>query len=440
MNRAETLRWIFDEALRGVDVGEAVARAITFDGAALVVGGYRCELKMLNRVSIVAVGKAGAAMYEAASLKLARCSEKGVAVDGIVVAPSEPTRMGQGVQVFKGSHPSPDATSRAAAEAVVARLSAVDERTLVLFLISGGASSMLELPLDAGISVEDTASFHRALVTSGLPIAEMNVVRKHFSAVKGGRLAELAKRAAACCTLIASDVPEGRSELVGSGPSVPDASTMEEAREIFQRLRTIARVPERIIRFFESMALSETPKPSDAVFGRGVYSEILSNKDLLDAAARAATEMGFHVEVDTSCDDWEYREAGKYLLERHAELKARYSNACLISGGELSVRVGAVHGLGGRNQQFALWCAEEIARSAAAVSVLSAGSDGVDGNSPAAGAVADETTFERARMRGLDVCQRLAGFDSFGVFDVLGDAIVTGATGNNLRDLRILIS
>jgi glycerate 2-kinase len=438
MNRFEILRQIFDGALRKADVGEAVMRAMQVDASALTIAGYRCELEKVDKVLLIAVGKAGAPMYEAACRAISQ-GGGGLLVDSLVVAPYAPSKLADGMRFFKGSHPTPDATSRDAAEAVLKKLRTVDERTVVLFLISGGASSMMELPLDADISVEDTAAFHQALVKSGLPIAEMNMVRKHFSAVKGGRLAVLTQRAAACCTLVVSDVPSGRPEMVGSGPSLPDFSRVDEVLEIFGRLRKLTRLPEGVVAFFESAALSETPKAGDAVFKRGAYEEILSNRDLLDGAATVATEMSFHVEVDTSCDDREYRDAGRYLLDRHAELSSRFGKVCLISGGELSVRVGAECGLGGRNQQFALWCAEEIARRDSAVSVLSAGSDGIDGNSPAAGATADETTVERARALGMSASESLEAFDAYRVFDALGDAIVTGVTGNNLRDLRILI-
>jgi glycerate 2-kinase len=438
MNRSKILRRIFDETLKSTDVRDAVGRSMRFDGTSLLVGNHRWALKGVQAVLIIAVGKAGTAMYESASRVLTQHAGE-ISLRGVVVAPTEPADRPASTLFFRGSHPSPDVTSRAAAEAVVEQLRGVDETTMVLFLISGGASSMLELPLDERISVEETAAFHRALVTSGLPIAEMNVVRKHFSAVKGGRLAELAERAAACCTLVISDVPAGMPEMVGSGPSMPDSSSVEEALEIFARLRKVADLPESVVAFFKSARLTETPKTGDAVFERGAHQEILSNKDLLDAAATVATEIGFHVEVDTSCDDWEYREAGRYLLDRHAELRSRFAKVCLISGGELSVRVGVESGLGGRNQQFALWCAEEIARRGTPVSVLSAGSDGIDGNSPAAGAMADETTVERARALGMSTSASLEVFDAYRVFEALGDAVVTGVTGNNLRDLRILI-
>jgi hydroxypyruvate reductase len=437
-NRSEILRQIFDGTLRKVDVGAAVMRAMQVDASALTIAGYCCELTKVDRVLLIAVGKAGASMYEAAYRAVLE-GACGLIVDGAVVAPYAPRKSAAGMRFFRGAHPTPDETSMAAAEAIIEKLREVDERTAVIFLMSGGASSMMEFPLDAGITVEETAIFHQALVTSGLPIAEMNVVRKHFSAVKGGRLAALAQRAAACYTLIVSDVPAGMPEMVGSGPSLPDGSSVDEAIEIFGRLRRIASLPESVVEFFQGAALTETPKPGDGVFERSAYQEILSNKDLLNAAASVAMELGFHVEVDTSCDDWEYREAGRYLLDRFAELRSRYAKVCLISGGELSVRVGAECGVGGRNQQFALWCAEELARSRASVSILSAGSDGIDGNSPAAGAVADETTVERALTLGMSASESLEAFDAYRIFDALGDAVVTGVTGNNLRDLRILI-
>ena len=158
----------------------------------------------------------------------------------------------------------------------------------------------------------------------------------------------------------------------------------------------------------------------------------------MNAAVESAVLNGFAVEVDNSCDDFDYREAADYLLHRLRELRHGVSRACLISGGEVTVKVGSPSGVGGRNQQFALYCAEKIAGET--ITVLSAGTDGIDGNSPAAGAVADGSTVERARQRELAVDKALAQFDGYPLFDALGDALMTGPTGNNVRDLRVLLA
>jgi hydroxypyruvate reductase len=166
----------------------------------------------------------------------------------------------------------------------------------------------------------------------------------------------------------------------------------------------------------------------------------LSSDDLAEAAAQLAQAAGFHVELDSTCDEWECGDAARYLLERMAALARIHPRTCLISVGEISVRINGRSGRGGRNQHFALSCAIELARERSPITVLSAGSDGVDGNNPAAGAVADWTTCTRARERNIDAQRCLDMFDSFSLFDALGDTIVTGPTGNNVRDLRILLS
>ncbi len=182
----------------------------------------------------------------------------------------------------------------------------------------------------------------------------------------------------------------------------------------------------------------ETPKVGDPVFEHSRYTTVLSNATATNAAVESAALGGFAVEVDSSCDDWDYRRAADYLLRRLRELRHGVSRACLVSGGEVTVQVGSKSGIGGRNQQFALYCAQQVAGEN--ITVLSAGTDGIDGNSQGAGAVVDGSTVERAQQHGFDVTAALAGFDGFPLLDAIGDAIITGPTGNNVRDLRILLA
>ena len=195
--------------------------------------------------------------------------------------------------------------------------------------------------------------------------------------------------------------------------------------------------PSSVRELFTRDALEETPNPDDPAFVRARWWTVLSNSALVDVAKCEAERQGFTVEIDNSCDDWDYAKAADYLLQRLAEVRQRHERACLLSGGELTVQV-AKPGTGGRNQQFALYCGERIAGRD--ICVLSAGSDGIDGNSPAAGAIADGTTLERGKTRGVDASAHLRSFNAFPFFEALGDAIVTGPTGNNLRDLRILLA
>jgi hydroxypyruvate reductase len=304
--------------------------------------------------------------------------------------------------------------------------------TLCLFLLSGGGSSMMELPLDEEISLDDTVGFHRALVASGASIVEMNCVRKHFSAVKGGRVA-MASGAAKKVSLFVSDVPAAQLDALASGPTVPDTTTVEDCRRIIRSYHMEERFPARVRRFFEGQ-IAETPKSGEL---EGSTQVLLSSVELAEAARRLAQEMGFSAVVDNSCDDWPYERAAEYLLTRLRALRREHRRVCLVCCGEVTVTLPAslsASARGGRNQQFALYAATHLTRADAPVAVLSGGSDGVDGNSPAAGAVVDETTADANAAEALTI---------FSAYDYLRSRkaiLETGPTGQNLRDLRILLA
>ncbi len=306
----------------------------------------------------------------------------------------------------------------------------------MIFLISGGGSSIVEKPIDDEISLSDLIATYQALVHSGAPIAEINAIRKHLSAVKGGRLARAAYPAQQV-SLLVSDVPDGTPDALASGPTMPDSTGVEDCYRIAEKHGLLAQFPVSVRELFDRHALDETPKSGDPEFVRTRWWTVLSNQSAVEAASAAAESAGFFVRIDNSCDDWDYEPAAEYLLGRLRELRKQSSPVCLISGGEVTVKV-TNGGVGGRNQQFALACAEKIAGED--ITVLSAGTDGVDGNSPAAGAVVDGSTMERARMRGLEVRAAIERFDGYPLLNAIGDAIEIGPTGNNLRDLRILLA
>ena len=315
-----------------------------------------------------------------------------------------------------------------------ALLRQMGERDFVFFLISGGGSAMVELPLDERISLEETRALYQALVGSGATIAEINTVRKHFSAVKGGRLAAAAGRAGRF-SLLLSDVAPRFLDALASGPTLPDSSTVAECREIIDRYHLRERFTPAVRAFFDDPDLPETPELIEAP-----VEILLSSEDLIDAAQTKALSLGYDVVIDNSCDDWDYADAARYLLDRFEQLRREHARLCLLSGGEVTVRLGREHGAGGRNQQFALACALALAGAGSPAVVLSAGSDGIDGHSDAAGAIADTTTVDRAKAMGIDAASALARFDAYPLFTALGDTLVTGPTHNNLRDLRILLS
>jgi hydroxypyruvate reductase len=389
---------------------------------------------------VISIGKAATPLYSALMSVLKPALLAHQAVEAIVVGTSRPPEQNSVFQYFPGSHPFPTQTSMETAEAVLKVLATCDEHCLVLFLISGGSSAMLEKPLNPGTTLADLDEFYRALVRSGLPITTMNALRKHFSAVKGGRLA-IAARGATQCTLLISDVPENLLHIVGSGPTLPDPSTTDQCRKILSANPDLLKSSDKLLAFFNNPRLEETPKADHPAFSKSACVSLLSSDDLCKVAGQLATMLNFHVEVDNRCDDWDYRDAAEYLLARMRVLRKRYPKVCLLSAGEISVRLPVIHGIGGRNQQFVLECARLLTKKGDThMTLLSGGSDGIDGNSPATGAVCDATTWPRASSMGLDIMAALNKFDSYTIFNALGDTIVTGPTGNNIRDLRLLLS
>jgi glycerate 2-kinase len=412
-------RSIFHHALRSSSIAAAFDRRFP---AAFPFADY-------DRIYAVALGKAALPMLEALCARLPRALD-----GGVCCAPVLPSDRQPGVEYFLGGHPLPNEDSFASARAALRWLRQMGERDFVFFLISGGGSAMVELPLDERISLEETRALYKALVGSGAAIAEINTVRKHFSAVKGGRLAAAAGRAGRM-SLLLSDVAPRYLDALASGPTLPDSSTVAECHEIIGRYDLRERFTPGVRAFFDDPQLPETPALPEAP-----VEILLSSDDLMDAAREKALSLGYETVIDNSCDDWDYADAARYLLERFAQLRSEHPKVCLLSGGEVTVRLGREHGAGGRNQQFALACALALTGPDSPLVVLSAGSDGIDGVSDAAGAIADPTTVGRAQALGFDAASALARFDAYPLFTALGDTLVTGPTHNNLRDLRIMLS
>ena len=443
-NLKEIARTLFAQALEDCSIERAFDRKVHVvadaQGAWLLVeGGNAIALDRLRRVRVVVVGKAAMAMLNAllARLRLPTSCE----LQGVLIAPERPVNLPATIQYFCGGHPVPNAASFAGARAALAMLhtlgNASPEDTLCIFLISGGASAMMELPLDAAISLDDTVAFHRALVNCGASIVEMNCVRKHFSAVKGGRLA-LASGTAQTLSLLVSDVPPAHLDALGSGPTVADTTTVAECRNILVRYGLMERFPAPVRRFFASVELPETPKPDEL---NARICKLLDSDEMAEAACGHAERLGFYAVIDNACDDWSYDAAAKTLLNRLRVLRREHSRVCLISAGEVTVRVtDAIAGArGGRNQHFALYMASQLRPEDGPLAILSAGSDGIDGNSDAAGAIVDVRTIDCDATRE-SALRALAEFDSSTWLSEAGAAVVTGPTGHNLRDLRILLA
>jgi hydroxypyruvate reductase len=427
-------RQIFHETLAAIDIPVTMQRKLQRKGTLLRCGETRIDLRDFEKLRVVAIGKAAHAMVEGLALVLAPF----VKLEGVVSAPTAVRKPVAGMKYFVAGHPVPNAESWKAAEAILALLKKCDERTLVFFLLSGGGSALVELPLDPGETLEDVQTMHRALVTCGAPIEAINTVRKHISAVKGGRLAAAAHNATKI-TLAVSDVPAGKESALASGPTLPDPTTVADAKRITAEHRLYDKFPLALRRWLAEGKMPETPKADAAAFRNSHFLLLLGMDDLFHPAHRAAEAKGFIARCDNTTDDWPVERAAEYLLEQLEALRKTHAGqrVALIADGEVSSPVTG-SGIGGRNSAFVLACVEKIAGKK--IAVLSAGTDGIDGNSPGAGAVADGETLELARAIGLDPADALRRSDAFAFFSRFEDVIVTGPTGNNLRDLRILIA
>jgi glycerate 2-kinase len=424
----QVARDIFTAAVKSASIENAFARHVHCEHGVLRICEDLYDLNSYQRVVVISIGKAAHTMVAALEAQV------GSRLEGIVASSVDPVTQVRGFRYFRGGHPTPNADSILAADSIFKSLGSLDINSLVIFMVSGGGSSIVEKPIDDEISLPDLIATYRALVHSGAPIAEINAVRKHLSAVKGGRLAQAAYPAQQVSILV-SDVPDSTPDALASGPTMPDSTSIYDCERIVAQYKLGEQFPASVSGLFHQRALEETPKSDDPAFVRARWWTVLSNRDAIERAAATAAAAGFAVEVDNTCDDWDYEEAANYLIKRLRELRAKISRVCLLSGGEVTVAV-RDGGIGGRNQQFALACAGKI--SGEDITVLSAGTDGIDGNSPAAGALADGSTETRAG--GADAIRRALGaFDSYPLFDALGDTVTTGPTGNNLRDIRVLL-
>jgi hydroxypyruvate reductase len=419
---------IFLETMATIDVHHTMLAKLKCEAGALVAGEIAHPLARPPRV--VAFGKAANRMAAALDGILGGRIEAGV-----VVSPAEAPKKLAHFQYFVGGHPYPTAGSLEGAQTSLELVSHLTRDDTVIFLISGGGSALFAQPLVPGITLGDLIEFNRVLVTSHLPIEKINVLRKHVSAVKGGRLAERAYPARQV-TIFVSDVPDDLPSTVASGPTMPDESTVEQAYELAEQNQLVRQFPASIRGFFERRELPETPKPDGPRFANSYYFCLLSNRDAVQAAWAAAEKLGFAAEIDQGIWDAAYQEVARSnqaALDMWSQASPRHP-ICLVVGGEVTCPVTGP-GVGGRNQSFALFAAQQIAGQRRVV--LSAGTDGRDGNSPTSGAVADGQTVSRARALRLDPAAYLAASDAYSFFRPLGDTLDIGFTDNNVRDVRL---
>jgi glycerate 2-kinase len=387
-----------------------------------------------GRLVILAAGKAAGSMTQIAEQRYAELPQNRIAGLGI-------TRHGYGrptkhIPVIEAGHPVPDKIGVSGTKRVLALADALDANDLVLVLLSGGASANWIAPAP-GLALEEKQAVTRALLKSGANIGEMNAVRKHLSRIKGGRLAKRAYPAKVV-TLAISDVPGDDPTVIGSGPTVPDPTTLADAREIVRRCRL--ELPSAVAGALDDPA-NETPKPSDNVFGRLDYRIVARPAGALSAAAQCAGAAGYECVMLGDRLQGEAREIAAEHARLALELRAQNRRAAILSGGELTVTLRG-KGRGGPNQEYALALAIHL-NSAPGIAALAADTDGTDGGSgrpdDPAGAFVDPTTLERARRAGLDPAAFLADNDSTGFFNGIGDLFRPGPTFTNVTDFRAIV-
>src|SRR5271155_2263198 len=377
-------RTIFDHALDAVRVDRAFERHVSVSRGVLRIGEDLYSLDKYSRIYVVAIGKA------AHSMAAALAAQIGSIATGIVVSPPVTSGQVPGLRYFHGSHPVPNEESIRSAAAILKALPQLDSQALVIYLLSGGASAMCETPLDPSLTLDDIIETYHVLVNSGAPIAEINAIRKHLSAVKGGRLAEAASNHhPQQVTIAISDVPSNALDALASGPTLPDHSFSSDCYRIAEKHNMVKDFPPKVRELFERKLLSETPKHDDPAFVNTRWHTIADNSIALIAAEEKAREFGFIFAIDNSYDEQDFAATSDYLLNKLRSMQSHHPGkaVCLLSGGEVNVRVPSPHGVGGRNQHFVLDCA--IKTASENICILSVGTDGIDGNSPATGAIAD---------------------------------------------------
>lgn len=428
---------IFRHSLKAVDPFFAIKKRVKLVEDNLWVEGFPYRLKDKKRILVIGAGKASAPMAQALEKILGYRIHKGVVVTkhGYVA----PLRR---IQLLEGGHPLPDKRGMEGTRRILKLISGLDENDLVICLISGGGSALLVSP-SPGISLKDIKELTDQLLRCGADIKEINTIRKHISQVKGGRLAQMA-HPAQVVTLILSDVIGSRLDSIASGPTAPDTTTFSDCLKIIKKYKLIDRIPPSILGHLKKGVqgkIEETPKQSSPIFKRVKNFIIGSNSLALEAAEQKAKELGFNTMIIPRPVSGDTTRAAV----RHARFAERIQEkgdpvsppACLISGGETTVKIRG-KGLGGRNQEFVLVGATKIAGLKNVV-MLSAGTDGTDGPTDAAGAICDGKTIKRALRKGLDPKQYLNNNDSYHFFNKLGDLLKTGPTNTNVMDIHLVL-
>jgi len=428
---------IFQAGLQAVAPGAAIKKFFQINKDIMIVAGQNYGLSKYQNVIVLGAGKAGASMAKAVEEILGDRI-----TTGLIAVKYEHLEELKKIKIQEAGHPLPDQNGLDGAHAIYQLATSADEDTLVICLISGGGSALLPLPV-AGVSLNDKQETTRVLLSCGATIHEINAVRKHLSLIKGGGLAK-AVYPATLITLILSDVVGDDLDSIASGPCFPDSKTFADCQAIFKKYSIVDKIPSSVLRHIESGVsgnVAETPKAGQEFFQKTQNVIVASNFNALLKAKEKAEELGYNTLLLSSMLEGETREvaANHIAIAREIQLHGYplQKPACLLSGGETTVKIQGT-GKGGRNQEFALAAAIKMVGMSNTI-VLSAGTDGSDGPTDAAGAIADETTLQRSIDAGLTPQQYLDNNDSYNFFDRLNDLYKTGPTNTNVMDLRIVL-
>jgi len=427
---------IFQAGVKAVDPAHAIKKHLMLEGNRLTAGETIYDLAAFDRISVIGAGKASAAMARAMEEILDKRLNS-----GLVITKYNHALPLDKVQVIEAGHPVPDLAGFRGAQKIIQFLEQRNEKDLVFFLISGGGSALLPYPHE-GLTLEDKRDVTKILLAVGANIQEINTLRKHLSQVKGGRLAKIA-HPATLISLILSDVIGDDLDSIASGPTVPDRSTFRDCVDIVEKYQITDRLPSVVADIFNKGIrgeIEDTPEAGDPAFERTQNLIIGSNIKAVEEAAKKATELGYNTLILSTFIEGETRDVAGVHAAIAKEILSSGNPierpACVISGGETTVTIRG-GGKGGRNQEFSLAAAIDI-DGLENVVLLSAGTDGTDGPTDAAGAISDGATVVRARKLGMDPNHYLRENDSYHFFKALGDLILTGPTFTNVMDLRLV--
>jgi len=429
MTLASDAKKIFRAGVSAVEPSRAVQSHLRRQGAKVIVGTRPFRLEPPGSVRLVAIGKAAGAMVDAAAKVV------GPRFEGLALTPVGFPGSRAGVRVRFGDHPVPGPNSFRAGAALLEFVKEAAPEDLTLFLVSGGGSAVVETPAE-GLRSSEISRTTRVLLSSGAPIQAMNVVRRHISQLKGGRLA-IASGSARFATLALSDVVGDAPEDIASGPTAPDPTTFHDAVGVVLRFGLARLLPTQVLRHLEDGArgrVGDTPKPGDSRFRRAPFVLVGSNRWAIQGAVRAARAAGYRVAVAERPIVGETRSAAARFARRLLQGPSGLAGA-LIGGGETTVVLGAHPGRGGRNQEFVLAAAHPLSGRNALV--LSAGTDGIDGPTDAAGGWVDGESWARGQNLGVEISRALARHASYDALARLGSLLRTGPTGTNVMDLHV---